>query len=185
MEPPTPEAWETIAAPLREIRDRWLATPQRFELSPEAKDLWSEFYIDWRTARKEWDQNAANLSARTFEHVLKIALVYSVLSNQEEIDVKSLAIAIAIGEWLEKTRLRLFGTVGLDHFSKAETVILERLRQREGWEYIRDLQQWASKRRINGKMFREVLRTLEDNCHVKTKEKSTMANRIRPYVEMV
>jgi len=184
VEHPTPEAWETIADPLREIRDHWLANPRRLEWSPEAKDLWGDFYTNWKNARKEWDQNAANLSARTHEQILKIALVYSALSNQEEIDVKSLAIAIAIGEWLEKTRLRLFGNVGLDHFTKAENVILGRLKVKHR-EYTRDLQQWASKRRINGKLFREVVRTLFDNGHVVMGEESTLANRKRPYVEIV
>ena len=183
-EPPTPEAWRSITEPLRIIRNKWLSNPRRLELSPEAKVLWANFYIGWKKGRKKLDQSVANLSARTFEHILKIALVYSVLSGQDNIDARSLATAIIIGQWLETTRLRLFGNVSLDSFSKAEALILGRLKEK-GRQYVRDLQQWGGRRRINGKIFREVLKTLTDNDHIKRGVDTTMANRERPYVEIV
>ena len=47
------------------------------------------------------------------------------------ISAPTLATAIAIGEWLEKTILRLFETVGLDVFSKAELMVLKIVRERQ------------------------------------------------------
>ena len=110
------------------------------EWDPEAKELWGKFYIEWKKERKGLNTRTVNLTARTFEHILKIALVYSALAEEEKIGPQSLATAIAIGEWLEKTSLRLFGDVGLDPFSKAENIILGRIKTK-GREYTRDLQQ--------------------------------------------
>ena len=41
------------------------------------------------------------------------------------------------------------------------------------------------KRGVNGKLFRDVIRTLFDNGHVVMGKESTIANRERPYVEIV
>lgn len=179
---PSSEAWERIAAPLCQIRDRWASSPQRFDWSPEAKELWGAFYTEWRTVRKAWDTRQANLTARIFEHILKIALVYSALGGEQKISATSLAIAIAIGEWLQGNALRLFGDVGLDQFSKAERVILEIVKAR-GSIYRRELQQLTFKKLINGELFGRALRTLEVNGHVTISEIETMAGRKRPIVE--
>ena len=181
---PSPETWESIAAPLLKIRDQWASTPQHTQWHPEAEELWSDFYTEWRTVRKAWDTRAANLTARIFEHVLKIALVYSALGGEEKISAKSLATAIAIGEWLQGNVLRLFGDVGLDQFTKAEKVILEILKSRRRM-WRRDLQQAASKKKINGKLFGEVLRSLEANGHVKQGESESLSGQKRPFVEYI
>lgn len=181
---PSPEAWERMAVPLRQIRDRWAASPQCMDWSPEARELWTMFYTEWRTARKAWDATSANLTARIFEHVLKVALVYSALGEEKKISAKSLATAIAIGEWLQGNILRLFGDVGLDQFSKAEKVILEIVKAK-GEIYRRELQQLGFKKGINGELFGRVLRALEANGHVTIGEIETMAGRKRPIVEYV
>jgi len=181
---PSPEVWERIAAPLRQIRDRWAASPRRMDWSPEAREMWTTFYTEWRTARKAWDAKSANLTARIFEHVLKVALVYSALGEEKKISAKSLATAIAIGEWLQSNVLRLFGDVGLDQFSKAEKVILEIVKAK-GEIYRRELQQSGFKKGINGELFGRVLRALEANGHVTIGEIETMAGRKRPVVEYV
>ena len=185
VEPPSPTGWESIAIPLRQIRDRYIVNPHRMEWQPEAKELWGKFYIEWKRERKGLNTRTVNLTARTFEHILKIALVYSALAEEEKISPQSLATAIAIGEWLEKTSLRLFGDIGLDRFSKAENIILGRLKTKKGREYTRDLQQWTSKQGVNGRLFRDVIRTLFDNGHIGCGEEHTIAGRKRPYVEII
>lgn len=183
VEPPSPAAWENLAIPLRQIRDAYIVKPRRMEWYPDAKELWVEFYVEWKKNRKGLTARTANLSARTFEHILKIAIVYSVLAEEERISSRSLAIAIAIGEWLEKTSLRLFGDVGMDPFTKTENIILARLRTRGGREYTRNLQQWLSPKGVNGKQFRDVIKVLFQNGHITFGEESTLAGRKRPYVE--
>jgi len=84
--------------------------------SEAAEGLWTDFYTQWRTVRKVWDIKSQSLTARIQEHIQKIAVVYSMLAGETYISAPTLATAIAIGEWLEKTILRLFQNVGLDAF---------------------------------------------------------------------
>jgi len=153
-------------------------------LCPEAKELWNEFYVEWKTMRKGWNTRDANLSARTSEHILKISLVYSALSGEETIGVKSLATAIAIGEWLEKTTLSLFRHIGLDHHSRAERIILEILKPK-GIMYRRKLQQAASKKKIGSKIFSDALRTLEANNFITLGTDTALSGQNRPVVKYV
>jgi hypothetical protein len=133
--------------------------------SPEAKELWTDFYVRWRTVRKVWDIKSQSLTARIQEHIQKIAVVYSTLAGESEISAPTLATAIAIGEWLEKTILRLFENVGLDTFSKAELTVLKIVKHRQRIPR-RTLQQLVSKKGINGKLFGDVLKSLAANGHI-------------------
>ena len=153
-------------------------------LHPEAKELWKEFYVEWKTMRKGWNTRDANLSARTSEHILKISLVYSALSGEKTIGVKSLATAIAIGEWLEKTTLSLFRHIGLDPHSRAERIILEILKPK-GSMYRRKLQQAASKKKVGSKIFSEALRNLEANNFIVLGTDTALSGQNRPVVKYV
>jgi hypothetical protein len=161
---PSEQEWAGIAARLQQVLDR-VNEPRRMEWSPEAKDLWTEFYVSWRTVRKAWDIKSQSLTARIQEHIQKIAVVYSTLARETTITAPTLATAITIGEWLEKTILLLFENVGLDAFSKAELTVLKIVRDRKRIPR-RALQQIVSKRGINGKTFGEVLKSLQANGHI-------------------
>jgi len=107
-QPPNPDAeepseanWMRIAAPLREVCDRWAGNPTKMEWGGEAKELWREFYVQWKTKRKTWYLTAQKLTARTHEHVQKIACVYAAVNGEPVITAKTLATAITIGGWLE------------------------------------------------------------------------------------
>jgi Bifunctional DNA primase/polymerase, N-terminal/Protein of unknown function (DUF3987)/Primase C terminal 1 (PriCT-1) len=161
---PSEQEWTGIAARVKQVLDRG-HEPRRMEWSPEAKDLWTEFYVSWRTVRRGWDIKSQSLTARIQEHIQKIAVVYSTLAGEATITAPTLATAITIGEWLEKTILRLFENVGLDTFSKAELTVLKIVRDRKRIPR-RSLQQIVSKKGINGKLFGEVLKSLEANGHI-------------------
>ncbi|MBI4490402.1 MAG: hypothetical protein HY694_15070 [Deltaproteobacteria bacterium] len=47
----------------------------------------------------------------------------------------------------------------------------------------RDLQQATSKKKINGKLFGEVLKSLEANGHIKQGESESLSGQRRPFVE--
>ena len=111
MKSPSIGARESIAADLREVGERTLG---HLEMTPEAKELWIDFYTRWKKERQGWHPKQANLSARTSDHILKIAVVYSVLAGDQEISVESLAITISVGGWLESNTLRLFADTGLE-----------------------------------------------------------------------
>lgn len=182
--PPSLNAWESIATPIRSIQDRWASSPRLMVLHPEAKELWKEFYVQWKTMRKGWNTRDASLSARTSEHILKISLLYSAYSGEETIGVKSLATAIAIGEWLEKTTLSLFRHIGLDPHSRAERIILEILKPK-GSMYRRKLQQAAYKKKIGSKIFSDALKTLEANNFIILGTDTALSGQSRPVVKYV
>jgi len=181
-EPPTAEDWQRMASPLREVRDRWAGNPTKMEWSGEAKELWRGFYVHWRTERKTWALTAQKLTARTHEHVQKIACVYAAVNGEAVITAKNLAIAIKIGEYFEDSALRLFGDVGLNPFSKAEKDILGILKP-QGRMWRRDLQQVVSKKGINGELFGRVLKSLESNDHIYQGRDKGFSGQERPYVE--
>jgi hypothetical protein len=152
--------------------------------SPEAKELWTDFYVQWRTARKAWDIKSQSLTARIQEHIQKIAVVYSTLAGESDISAPTLVTAIAIGEWLETTTLRLFENVGLDPFSKAELTVLKIVKHRQRIPR-RTLQQLVSKKRINGKLFGDVLKSLDANGHIVEFPETTPSGQVSKIVAYV
>jgi hypothetical protein len=185
-DPPSPTSaqWEDIAGPLRTIRNQFASRPHPMEFDPTAKAMWKEFYDALWITRKKWDAKAANLTARTFEHILKIATVLSALSDDRMITEKSLATAILIGEWLQKNSLRLFGNVGLDQFGRSESAVLEILKRRVKM-FRRELQQAAFKKGINGEVFGRILKSLANNGQVSLSEMLSPSGQLRPTVEYV
>jgi hypothetical protein len=159
------EAWESIAGELRKVEDR---VPGHLDMTAEAEELWINFYTGWKRERKEWHPKQANLTARTFEHILKIALVYSVLAGEDKIGTKSLEIAVEVGVWLQSNTLRLFADTGLDHFGKCERAIVDILKRAKNYRmWRRDLQQLISGRGFNGEFFGRAIKSLENNDQVR------------------
>jgi hypothetical protein len=181
---PSAAAWESVAAPLRAILTQLEASPRHLEMTPQAEEIWCEFYNAWKTERRSWQQRQAELTARIFEHVLKIAIVYTVLAQEDEISADSICRAVAVGGWLQSNTLALFSDVGLDALSKVERVIVEILKSK-GRMYRRDLQQVASKRGFNAEFFNRALKSLEANDVVEIAEVFSAAGRRRFTVELL
>lgn len=180
---PSVAAWESIASGLRKIRDR---KPGHLDFSPEAEKLWIAFYTEWKKERRNWHPKKADLSARTFVHILKIAVVYAVLAGENRITEKSLAVAISIGGWLQANTLALFADNRIDRFAKCERTIIDLLKQAKNFRFWRrDLQQAMSKRGFNGEMFSRAIKTLEANDLVRCDIAATPAGRTRPLVEYI
>ena len=71
------------------------------------------------------------------------------------ISPRSLATAIALGGWLERNTLTLFGETGLDRRTKAQNAIIKKLRKaKDGLMYVRDLQRYLSAVGVTGQDFR-------------------------------
>ena len=186
VKPPSEEEWQSIVRPLCQIRDQIIENPHHMEFDAEAEQLWIDFYTQWRTNRKHSNPRTADLSARTFEHVLKIALVYSVLAGEQMITPKALAIAIALGGWLERNALTIFGDTGLDRRTKAQNAIIRRLKKaKDGRMYVRDLQRYLSSTGITGSDFRDGLKILGDNDHLRVYDVTVLSGQKRKVVELV
>jgi hypothetical protein len=180
---PSIAAWKSIADELQVIRGHEYGN---LEFSHSAAELWTDFYTQWKTERRTWNAKPANLSARIFEHVLKIAVAYSVLAGEREISARSLGIAIEIGGWLQANTLKLFADTGIDQFGKCERAIIDVLkRAKDGVMWRRDLQQMMSKKGFNGELFNRAIRALETNGIVEPDTITTMAGRVRPILRYI
>lgn len=170
VKPPTDAAWDSVVMPLREVYERSTANPHQIEFTSDAEQLWIDFYTQWRTKRTTCNPKIADLSARTFEHVLKMALVYSALASEQMITPRSLATAIALGGWLESNALSLFGDTGLDRRTKAQNAIVGRLKKAKDHQmYVRDLQRGLNAK-VTGADFRDGLKILADNEQIRVSE---------------
>jgi hypothetical protein len=155
-------------------------------MTPQAEKLWIDFYHQWKKERRGYPLKQAKLTARTFEHVLKIAVVYSVLAEEREIGSDHMEIAITIGKWLQSNTLQMFTDIGLDHVGKCERAIVDRLKRATNdrmWR--RDLQREMSNRNFNGEIFNRAIKTLEINDHISCQTVIAGSGRARPMVSYI
>jgi hypothetical protein len=154
------------------------------EFAPDALKRWKSFYVDWRIGRRKLNYRKAQLTARIFEHVLKIATIYAVLNGEDVISLCNLNIAIDVGAWLEANTLQLFTTVGMDQFSNCEHTIMDVLNKahnRRMWR--RDLQRTIGSRGFNAEIFNRAIRALETNDQVACYDVSTSSGRTRTVIQ--
>jgi hypothetical protein len=180
---PSPEAWESIAAGLRDLRGREIG---EIDFTEEAAGLWTEFYTGWKTERRTWQARQANLTARIFEHVLKIAVIYAILAGERQISTHALVVAIAIGEWLQSSALGLFADANTGHIGKCERAVLDLLKGAKGGRmWRRDLQQKISGRGFNSELFNRTLKALENNDQIQCRKMLAPSGRERQIVEYI
>jgi hypothetical protein len=102
------------------------------------------------------------------------------------ISTRSLATAIALGGWLERNTLTLFGEIGLDRRSKAQNAIIKKLKKsKNGKMYVRDLQRYLSSLGVTGQDFRDGKKILEDNDHIRELKETMLSGHTRKLVELV
>ena len=140
-EPPDPAEWDAFMKELDEAIKRWEANPRAMEWSEEARELYKIFYGSWHERQKSLPDEISALTNRIPDHIVKIAIVYSALNTSEEITAESIAIAIAVGRYLEEITQSLFGDVTLSEKGRVEHMIITRLRSKGGMMEFRGLRQ--------------------------------------------
>jgi Protein of unknown function (DUF3987) len=181
---PDDDVWAEQAMKLCKACEK--ASSGHMEFDADALSLWNKFYVEWKTERRQMRAKDAQLTARTFEHILKIAIVYTVLAEEVTISKETLKTAIKIGGWLQSNTTRLFAATGLDRLGRCEHLILDMLlRAKEQRMWRRDLQRAVGSRGYNGEMFGRALRSLEFSERVYCSEETTLAGRTRTLVEYV
>ena len=139
---PPPPQWGTFANTIRTVIDHWRKNPQEIDWTPAAKALYQPFYEhDWPTLVEQSSDDTNSLTARLPDHVVKIAIIYSVLSGSQQITDTAVQQATRIAMYLRPVVLTLFGDVGRSRIGRVESKILEHLTAAGGWMPVRDLQQ--------------------------------------------
>ena len=161
VQAPSDVEWDKLAMKAQTAISR---VSGHVDFSSDALARWKDFYVNWRNNRRKLEHRKQQLTARTFEHILKTATVYAVLNGESSIDLITLNIAIDVGSWIEANTIQLFVTIGMDRFGKCEQAILavlKKARNKRMWR--RDLQQEMGGRRFNAELFNRALKALELN----------------------
>jgi len=140
-EPPDSVKWDAFMKELIGAIKVWEANPRAMEWSEEARELYKNFYDSWHERQKTLPDEISALTNRIPDHIVKIAMVYSALTTSEEITAEAIAIAIAVGRYLEEITLTLFGDVALSEKGRVEQMIITRLRSKGGMMEFRGLRQ--------------------------------------------
>jgi hypothetical protein len=160
----SPEIWNIFKEPLMKLS---LIDPREIDLDSDAEVLWDRWFKQWSLDHKKLAHREQLLTERIPEHALKAALIYSALNRESDISAGSLAIAIKVCGWLESNTRKIFQDIGLDRRSKAESIILRRLKSAKNHRmYTRDLQQYCGSLRITSTDFRDAIKVLKDTEQV-------------------
>jgi hypothetical protein len=119
------DIWSEFRKPLTDLT---LLNARELDFELEAYGLWAKWFDQWSLDHGKLPQREQLLTERIPKHALKIALVYSIIEGKRAIDVRPLAISIKICGWLESNTRKIFQDVRLDRRSKAESVIIRRLK---------------------------------------------------------
>src|SRR5262249_41771222 len=127
--PPQPDgvASRQFIDELNKRIDHCSNAPVQMQWSPEARTLYQVFYCAWRERRRSPPGETAAITNRITDHVVKIAMMYSVLEGHTEITDHAIATAIKIGEYLEGTALNIFGDTCVSTQGRIERMIITRL----------------------------------------------------------
>ncbi|OGG47824.1 MAG: hypothetical protein A3F84_12845 [Candidatus Handelsmanbacteria bacterium RIFCSPLOWO2_12_FULL_64_10] len=134
-EPKPPIAWPSppdaglYAKVIAHISDVLLWLPDSLEvtMTGSARDLWSEFYVRWKS--QVWpDEMFGALVQRIPDITLKIALIYAVLEKRTQIAPDILTAAIDAGGYCVASTQRIFTDFHATRESKLEGRILEVLK---------------------------------------------------------
>lgn len=102
---PEPVKWDNNIVNQLRLAGKTFAKNKHIKLSNEARDLFSEWY---QTA-PEGDTLLDKILARAEAHVLRLAMIYAVLDNEETIDVEHLKAALAVWDYCERSAVWIFG----------------------------------------------------------------------------
>ncbi len=109
---------------------KWAASLPDGEItvSPEAQTCWEEFYPEWQGKRRLSNPLLADMGSRIPNHIWKIAMLYAVSDQRQEISRDDLELAILVGDYLEKTSAIIVSHLAKSKTTKIEEYILSKLR---------------------------------------------------------
>src|SRR5262249_22702200 len=161
-----------LAAELTKIIDQCTTVPVEMKWSAGATGIYEKFYNAWHHRQSSLSNDMAAITNRIPIHVVKIAVVYSILDGQFEITDHAIATAIQIGDYLERTAVSIFGDTGLSRQGRVEQMIISRLKANGGMMEYRKLQR-AVGGKTDAESFVRAIRTLIMAEAIKVMPKTT------------
>jgi hypothetical protein len=141
--PPEPDTqlWNTVKTYLQHVRQAHHKDSlkehksKKYTLTPEAEEVWDDYYRRWHRAQKEADdETMACLWQRLPNHAMKTALIYGALedkSGKRQITAEQIKAGIDLATYAEKSYEYLFHSFGFSKRSRVEATIVEKLQQEQ------------------------------------------------------
>ena len=129
--PPDPNASKVWHDKLRKIAISSLDTERIFDLDDDAFESYEKWYITSKTAIIDNPTDLVSIAgARVIEHAPKLALVFSILSNEQDdnqIHMPAWEKAVKVAKYWQEVTATMFSTLAVDKFDKLEQTILQKL----------------------------------------------------------
>jgi hypothetical protein len=177
---PSPDASRRFIEDLNKVIDL-CSNPIEMKWSAGARTLFEKFYCAWRERQRSRSGETAAITNRITDHVVKIAMLYSLSEEQTEITDNAIATAIRIGEYLERTAISIFGDTGLSKQGRVEQMIISRLKSNGGMMEYRELQRTLGGK-TDGESFIRAIKTLQLAEQIKLTTKTTTQPRMVVYI---
>ncbi len=156
---PDPQAMERLVAWTKQAM---LAPAREIGWSPQAREAWNCFYVEWRRSVAGCSEQVSALLRRIDLYVLKFAVLAAVMDGVAEISQTHLTAAVALGRYLAGCACRLLGDLGAPNDYRLETLIEQKLQDADGQMTRKQLRQ-AIGGRVSGEKLDRVLTGMERN----------------------
>jgi len=130
--------------------------------SPAARDLWCDFYVEWRRSTADCSEQVAALLRRIDLYILKFAAMTAAMDGVSEISRAHLSAAIELGRFLAGCAYRLLAELGAPNDCRLETLIEQKLQDAHRQMTRKQLRQ-AIGGRVSGEKLDRVLTAMERN----------------------
>lgn len=161
VQPPQVEQLELVKRMVRAAYE--LNIFHRLEFSDEVKEHETEWYHSTMSQLLEKDDVIVDATARVNLHVIKIALLLAWLHNNKDnkIYIKEWTAARAVGDYLAKVNVRLFGELSFDRYTAQEQRVLKALDRCGGTATKTELSNRIGRNKASGVSARDLHRIIE------------------------
>ena len=134
-----------------------------YEFSDEVKEHETEWYHTTMTQLLEKDDVIVDATARVNLHVIKIALLLAFIHDNDErkIHIKEWTAARAVGDYLAKVNIKLFGNLSFDKFTAQEQRVLNALDRCGGTATKSELSNKIGRNKASGVSARDLQRIID------------------------
>ena len=161
VQPPQVEQLELVKRMVKAAYE--LNTFHKLEFSDEVKEHEREWYHSTMSLLLEKDDVIVDATARVNLHVVKIALLLAWLHNSKDnqIHIKEWTAARAVGDYLAKVNIRLFGDLSFDRYTAQEQRVLKALDRCGGTATKTELSNKIGRNKASGVSARDLQRIIE------------------------
>lgn len=164
VQPPRVEELGIVKRLIKAVAE--LNTFKKYEFSDEVKEHETEWYHTTMSQLLEKDDVIVDATARVNLHVIKIALILAFMNDNEanienKINLKEWTAARAVGEYLAKVNIRLFGELSFDRYTAQEQRVLKALDRCGGTATKTELSNRIGRNKASGVSARDLARIIE------------------------